>query len=454
MVRNNNGNKANEFYHYDEDEIFCLHRKQVMKPMMKKIIIMIVVLLVGSPFSFASNITLTGKGIAPLELNSSTLYVHKLARLYSYHEALLKIEDYKKFVTKISLKTEFEYLVSQYFETSLSSESQEFDIKRCPEQFKGKIPFCVFANSTFNLNQAKVSMLANAFYSEPKLIKSAHEAILEYAHIISNVLKGGNTSLTIIEGANSKLNAVRAALFQSTHLAGGKNLTGLLSLQDVMAQGVYDVTDVSSKLSVWSELFSNISSYADIQQKETKIANVKSDTVDVKMSFLISISDAFFSEIKALVLQTFVTTEMEKVGALFDGEAYYDPSTNSAIGIIKGFYSEGVCYGVPTDSSSKEDPTISKTFDILNDSELASIIEVSRERIKTMILGSGVDEMSLRVPYIDESNTRRTKKVNFSCRASLSILKNITTNTVVSLRRDNNKLAIKWDATFEHNIGY
>lgn len=397
----------------------------------------------------------SGIGIAPLDLNATAMYSHKIARLMAVHKALSHNEDYQFLLDEMSKGSiSYHYLVAQFFQTSIVDETLLFKIEKCPDSFKGAIPYCVFAEVIVSVNQAKQSMVVKTFLSEPRLISAMDDAFKYYNSVINLVIQHLNVSVDIVDTANSQVNAIRARLSALNYSSQGQPLTGLLSLEDVLAQSVYDVSQLSLKLAPWSELFAHQGTYANVTLTKTRTSKIKEKSVVLDVDYTINIEQAFFDKLSSHVKSTLVEKSMIEVSPKFEGEAFYDPMTNTAIGYMKGNAVDSICYGYPKSAESSLNSTTLKAFEMISSSDIEANFVINSLKYSSSLFSEPVKEMMLRIPYTDKTNTLRKQDVLFTCASAVSFVREINARANVTVKRSESKKPLVWNVNFTHHLGY
>ncbi len=400
--------------------------------------------------------TFPAKAVLPLNINATTLYTHRLVRLKALHLALLENEDYANLTARIEPTVgQDTALLAQFFESSLSDESINYSMAACPEGTRNQIPYCVFADALFTVNTAKQSLIVKAFLSEPSLMDGLQVAIKDYQQVIDAVLAGQAIAQDVVDVANNKLNAVRAALFNFIHLIGGGGLSGLLSLQDVLSQAVYDVNELNRILTHWADLFANTQTYASVNVLNSQVNTVREKDVEVDITFQVDIAGTFFDTISQLMESSLQQpSNGVEVDTRFNGRAFYHPKEQTLLAYVDTKVSASICYGGMSAQPKTLSTTIIKAIDMISDSNLTIEIDVEGEKTVAPLQGSEISEVTARIPYTDQTGTLRKKDIVFQCKASATFLKSVTKRISSSLSREDKSKPMSWKASFRHELGY
>jgi len=373
--------------------------------------------------------------------------MHEKARLAHLHGSLLANPDYRSLHSAMSeagLKTHSS-LIATYFESSVEGEDVSYGILAC----EGPIPYCINTKGQFDINHYRVSFYAERLLRESELLVDIIKAINYQENITAALRKGPIVSPEdITDGAKSIIDT-RAHFYQLMHENGAMGLSGIVSAPEALSLSLFNAGRVNKMSSYFSDAFASLDTYIRTDISDTKVLTVSNDDVDVSLSLSTSIDADGKSVLKKAFFSAFESGK--RVDLMGEGSALYWPEYGSVAVIGEEDDSFSMCLAKLPESEARLPADHVKMFNLIKHSEMRMDYLIGKVRVDVPLISNEKRSYQVRIPYEDETRTRRLKTSQITCDVALSFRTRISTTTRVNVDKKDIS-SIQWTGELLSNL--
>lgn len=405
------------------------------------------VVILSLPLLFGAELSAAESSQVAFESHLSIAALHEKARLNHLHNALMKNNDYASLnshLQRLGLYPSTS-LTAMFFESSVDDEALSYGIDSC----SNPIPYCVDVDGIFTLNHYRVSFYSERLQREEELSKEVIRAINYQESITTALRKGPILQPADIEDAAKQIISTRAYFYQMMHENGAMGMSGIIAAPESLSLALFNAKNVSRMSSYFSDVFSSLETYLTTNIGDTRVLEVGENNVDVSIALSTSIAKEGKSRLRKAFLEAFETGE--PVNLIGSGDALYYPDSSSIAVFNEENNKVKICLAKLPNVNAALHADHIKLFNLIKRSEMRMDYLIGNTAIDVPFV-SGIDySVQVRIPYEDETRTRRIKTVDINCDMALSIATEV--NTVVRVNVAKKELSsIKWKGEFYSNL--